>query len=47
MLAVAWSLSLPSSAYASDRVAYVVNTRKMIELFGSDETDEDATDDVE
>lgn len=45
--AVAWSMSLPSSNYASDRVAYVVNTRKMIELFGSDEPDEDAADDVE
>lgn len=45
--AIAWSMSLPSSNYASDRVAYVVNTRKMIELFGSDEPDEDAADDVE
>ena len=46
LLAVAWSMSLPHSKHASDRVAYVVNTRKMIELFGSDEPDEDAADDA-
>lgn len=47
LTAVAWSMSLPASNHASERVAYVVNTRKMIELFGSDEQDEDAVDDHE
>lgn len=47
LLAVAWGMSLPASDHGGDRVAYVVNTRKMIELFGSDEQDEDAGDDVE
>lgn len=47
LTAVAWSMSLPASNKASERVAYVVNTRKMIELFGSDEQDEDAVDNDE
>jgi hypothetical protein len=47
LTAVAWSMSLPASNTASERVAYVVNTRKMIELFGSDEQDEDAIDNDE
>jgi len=47
LTAVAWSMSLPVSKKPSQLVAYVVNTRKMIELFGSDEQDEDAIDNDE
>ncbi|CDN95978.1 Z1 domain-containing protein [Agrobacterium tumefaciens] len=47
LTAVAWGISLPKSDRGGEEVAYVVNTRKMIELFGSDEPDEGAGDDVE
>jgi hypothetical protein len=44
---VAWSMSLPKSSRPNQRVEYVVNTKKMRELFGEPDDDEDAEGDGE
>lgn len=42
---VAWSISFPRSARPDEKVEYILNTTKMRELFGEDDTDEDDADD--
>ena len=44
---VAWGISLPVSATPHERVEYVLNTTRLRELFGDDDTDEDDFDDSE
>lgn len=42
---VAWGISLPVSRTPHERVEYVLNTTRLRELFGEDDTDEDDADD--
>ncbi|MGF7170803.1 hypothetical protein FHS91_002491 [Sphingobium xanthum] len=44
-LVVAWSISFPKSARPDEKVEYILNTTKMRELFGEDDSDEDDRDD--
>ncbi|RSY88182.1 endonuclease [Sphingomonas koreensis] len=46
-LVPAWSISFPRSARPDEKVEYILNTTKMRELFGEDDTDEDDRDDGE
>ena len=38
---VGWGISFPTSARPNDRVEYILNTVKLREMFGDDDTDED------
>lgn len=43
----AWSISFPRSSRPDEKVEYILNTTRMRELFGEDDTDEDDRDDGE
>jgi hypothetical protein len=39
---VAWAISFPRSARADERVEYIINSRKQLELLGEEDEDDDA-----
>lgn len=42
---VAWAISFPRSARPDEKVEYILNTTKLREMFGEDDSDEDGGDD--
>jgi hypothetical protein len=42
---VGWGMSFPVSGMPDEKVEYILNTTKLREMFGEDDTDEDMSND--